>query len=110
MERSANSEENALMLEVRVENAVAQAAEAGVAAADATENASKAARLASQAMDGILAVENTVTSQADRIRRLEEHALNNLSPDILQLIKIVSSELDLVWVRPAGCKDFELAA
>jgi hypothetical protein len=95
MQRSANSEENALLLEVRVENAVAQATEAGLAAAGATENASKAARLVSQAMDDIRAVESTVTSQADRIRRLEENALNNLSPDILQLIKIVSRELDL---------------
>ena len=46
-------------------------------------------------MDDIRAVESTVTSQTDRIRRLEENALNNLSPDILQLIKIVSRELDL---------------
>jgi hypothetical protein len=44
-------------------------------------------------MDG-----NTVTSQGDRIDRLEEHALNNLSPDILQLIEILSSELDLSFI------------
>ena len=95
MERASNSEENAHMLEAKVENAVVKAAEAGVAAAGATESASEAARLAFRAIDGIRAVENTVTSQGDRIDRLEEHALNNLSPDILQLIKIVSSELDL---------------
>jgi hypothetical protein len=73
MERASNSEENAHMLEAKVENAVVKAAEAGVAAAGATESASEAARLAFRAIDGIRAVENTVTSQGDRIDRLEEH-------------------------------------
>ena len=95
LERASNSEENALILEAKVENAVVKAAEAGVAAAGSTESASEDARLSFRAIDGILSVENTVTSQGDRIDRLEEDALNNLSPDILQVIKIVSSELDL---------------